>query len=129
MGQCGQGHNTSPITRPKKITGLEGVTVQQISAGTSHSIAWTALPTDRSEIYNILSKCIHEVTTLLCYLSCNVPILCVPLTDKSLPGIVHFVLIFRRLHSHFYVCFLSVTVMDLIVSCPPLHSHPKCKYH
>ncbi len=47
MGQCGQGHTTSPVTRPKKILGLEGITIHQISAGTSHSIAWTALPTDR----------------------------------------------------------------------------------
>lgn len=47
MGQCGQGHNQSPLTRPKKVQGLDGVPVQQISAGTSHSMAWTALPTDR----------------------------------------------------------------------------------
>ena len=47
MGQCGQGHCQSPITRPKLIFGLEGVTVHQISAGTSHSAAWSALPTDR----------------------------------------------------------------------------------
>lgn len=47
MGQCGQGHSQSPITRPRKVVGLEGVAVQQISAGTSHSVAWTALPSDR----------------------------------------------------------------------------------
>ncbi|XP_069137757.1 probable E3 ubiquitin-protein ligase HERC1 isoform X1 [Argopecten irradians] len=47
MGQCGQGHAQSPITRPKKVLGLEGVSVHQISAGTSHSVAWTSLPTDR----------------------------------------------------------------------------------
>ncbi|CAH1796720.1 unnamed protein product [Owenia fusiformis] len=50
MGQCGQGHSQSPITRPRKVPGLEGVSVQQISAGTSHSLAWTALPTDRQVI-------------------------------------------------------------------------------
>ncbi|XP_071965475.1 probable E3 ubiquitin-protein ligase HERC1 isoform X2 [Antedon mediterranea] len=50
MGQCGQSHTTSPITRPKKVVGLEGVTVHQISAGTSHSIVWTALPTDRQVV-------------------------------------------------------------------------------
>ncbi|XP_066501303.1 probable E3 ubiquitin-protein ligase HERC1 isoform X2 [Hoplias malabaricus] len=47
MGQCGQGHTSTPITKPKKVIGLEGVSVQQITAGTSHSLAWTAVPTDR----------------------------------------------------------------------------------
>lgn len=47
MGQCGQGHSTSPITRPRRVLGLEGVPVNQISAGTSHSVFWTALPSDR----------------------------------------------------------------------------------
>ncbi|XP_013415684.1 probable E3 ubiquitin-protein ligase HERC1 isoform X1 [Lingula anatina] len=50
MGQCGQGHTQSPITRPKKVTGLEGTSIHQISAGTSHSVAWTALPTDRQVV-------------------------------------------------------------------------------
>ncbi|XP_033110692.1 probable E3 ubiquitin-protein ligase HERC1 [Anneissia japonica] len=50
MGQCAQGHTTSPIARPKKVVGIEGVTVHQISAGTSHSIVWTALPTDRQVV-------------------------------------------------------------------------------
>ncbi|XP_034402246.1 probable E3 ubiquitin-protein ligase HERC1 isoform X2 [Cyclopterus lumpus] len=47
MGQCGQGHTSTPITKPKKVLGLEGVAIQQITAGTSHSLAWTADPTDR----------------------------------------------------------------------------------
>ncbi|XP_064817753.1 probable E3 ubiquitin-protein ligase HERC1, partial [Oncorhynchus masou masou] len=47
MGQCGQGNSTGPITKPKKVVGLDGVVIQQISAGTSHSLAWTALPRDR----------------------------------------------------------------------------------
>uniref|UniRef100_A0A0L8HTX3 HECT-type E3 ubiquitin transferase n=1 Tax=Octopus bimaculoides TaxID=37653 RepID=A0A0L8HTX3_OCTBM len=50
MGQCGQGHAHSPISKPKKVIGLDGVSIHQISAGTSHSIAWTALPTDRNVI-------------------------------------------------------------------------------
>lgn len=50
MGQCGQGHAQSPITRPKRVIGLDGVSVHQVSAGTSHSVAWTALPTDRPVI-------------------------------------------------------------------------------
>ena len=47
MGQCGQGHNNTSISKPGKVEGLDGVQVQQISAGTSHSIVWTAIPNDR----------------------------------------------------------------------------------
>ncbi|XP_067888501.1 probable E3 ubiquitin-protein ligase HERC1 isoform X5 [Heterodontus francisci] len=47
MGQCGQGHTSTPIAKPKKVIGLEGIPIQQITAGTSHSLAWTAAPTDR----------------------------------------------------------------------------------
>ena len=47
MGQCGLGHAQSPVTRPRKVVGLQGVQVHQIAAGTSHSAAWTALPVDR----------------------------------------------------------------------------------
>ncbi|XP_043542936.1 probable E3 ubiquitin-protein ligase HERC1 isoform X3 [Chiloscyllium plagiosum] len=47
MGQCGQGHTSTPIAKPKKVIGLEGIPIQQITAGTSHSLAWTAPPTDR----------------------------------------------------------------------------------
>ncbi|KAG7232808.1 hypothetical protein INR49_008073, partial [Caranx melampygus] len=38
------------ITKPKKVVGLDGVAIQQISAGTSHSLAWTALPRDRQVV-------------------------------------------------------------------------------
>ena len=48
MGQCGLGHTTTPVWRPRRVLGLEGVPVQQVSAGTSHSCAWTAPPRDRS---------------------------------------------------------------------------------
>ena len=47
MGQCGQGHSQSPVTRPKRVVGLNKVPIHQISAGTSHSMAWTAIPSDR----------------------------------------------------------------------------------
>ncbi|XP_018324237.1 probable E3 ubiquitin-protein ligase HERC1 isoform X2 [Agrilus planipennis] len=50
MGQCGVGHINSPISRPQKVLGLVGVNVRQISAGTSHSIAWTATPTDAQPV-------------------------------------------------------------------------------
>lgn len=52
MGQCGQGHAQSPLTRPRKVIGLDGVNIHQISAGTSHSVAWTSLPIDR--------YCLHQ---------------------------------------------------------------------
>ena len=48
MGQCGQSHNNGSITTPARVQGLEGVHAQQISAGTSHSVVWTAVPMDRS---------------------------------------------------------------------------------
>ena len=47
MGQCGQGHSTGSITLPAKVQGLEGKQIQQITAGTSHSVVWTAVPLDR----------------------------------------------------------------------------------
>ncbi len=47
MGQCGQGHSTGSVIKPARVQGLEDVQVQQIAAGTSHSLAWTALPCDR----------------------------------------------------------------------------------
>ena len=42
-----QGTCNSPVLKPRKVEGLEAVPIHQISAGTSHSIAWTAIPTDR----------------------------------------------------------------------------------
>ena len=47
MGQCGQGHNNGSVMLPQKVKGLEGVRVQQISGGTSHSVVWTATPIGR----------------------------------------------------------------------------------
>ena len=49
MGHCGLGHTNSPICSPQKVKALDGVPIHQISAGTSHSMAWTALPSDRCE--------------------------------------------------------------------------------
>ncbi len=47
MGHCGQGHSNSAILKPSQVRNLEGVRVQQIAAGTSHSVVWTAVPCDR----------------------------------------------------------------------------------
>ena len=46
VGQCGLGH-TGVCHSPQKVKALEGVHIHQVSAGTSHSAAWTALPKDR----------------------------------------------------------------------------------
>ncbi len=47
MGQCGHGHVNSPLVRPMKIkfdyceNNSQSTQIRQISAGTSHSLAWT----------------------------------------------------------------------------------------
>ncbi|KAI6658560.1 hypothetical protein LOD99_15360 [Oopsacas minuta] len=46
IGQCGLGHANTPVYSPTKIITPESGNINQISAGTSHSIIWTALPTD-----------------------------------------------------------------------------------
>lgn len=72
MGQCGQGNSTGPITKPKKVIGLDGVAIQQISAGTSHSLAWTALPRDRlADLLNPFPLC------LISFEGFFFPVLCV----------------------------------------------------
>ncbi|CAG9853588.1 unnamed protein product [Phyllotreta striolata] len=64
MGQCGQGHSSSPINRPLKVIGLEGVPIRQISAGTSHSVAWTSIPSESPHITKHRPFCLdlHEKT-------------------------------------------------------------------
>ncbi len=57
MGQCGQGSSSSSITTPGMVKGLEGVQVQQISAGTSHSVVWTAVPMDRYIYVHVIVVC------------------------------------------------------------------------
>jgi len=61
MGQCGLGHSQGPVTSPKLVTALCGAHVQQVSAGTSHSLAWTAIHSDRCIVdcfcFHIVSKC------------------------------------------------------------------------
>ncbi|KAL3277276.1 hypothetical protein HHI36_012626 [Cryptolaemus montrouzieri] len=64
MGQCGQGHTSTPITRPLRIVGLDGMKIRQISAGTSHSIAWTSIPAESPHIMRHKPFCLdlHENT-------------------------------------------------------------------
>ncbi|KRT81777.1 Regulator of chromosome condensation repeat containing protein [Oryctes borbonicus] len=64
MGQCGQGHANGPILKPQKVLGLNGVSIRQISAGTSHSLAWTAVPFENQQILRHRPFCLdlHERT-------------------------------------------------------------------
>lgn len=72
MGQCGQGHHSNHVSRPLKVVGLNGVNIHQISAGTSHSIAVTAMPFERQQVTWHKPFCLdlHEETFLLlkCFL-------------------------------------------------------------
>ncbi|XP_076880016.1 putative E3 ubiquitin-protein ligase HERC1 isoform X2 [Brachyhypopomus gauderio] len=70
MGQCGQGNSTGPITKPKKVIGLDGVAIQQISAGTSHSLAWTALPRDRQVVAWHRPYCVDLEESTFSHLRC-----------------------------------------------------------
>ncbi|XP_076011637.1 putative E3 ubiquitin-protein ligase HERC1 isoform X3 [Genypterus blacodes] len=70
MGQCGQGNSTGPITKPKKVVGLDGVAIQQISAGTSHSLAWTALPRDRQVVAWHRPYCVDLEESTFSHLRC-----------------------------------------------------------
>lgn len=47
MGQCGLGHSVTPVSTPTKVPQLDGVGIEQLCAGTSHSIVWTTPPIDR----------------------------------------------------------------------------------
>lgn len=62
-GQCGQGHLTA-VLKPRKVLGLEGFPIHQISAGTSHSVAWTAFPVEQQLVIWHRPFCIdlHEDT-------------------------------------------------------------------
>uniref|UniRef100_A0A1B6CXM2 B30.2/SPRY domain-containing protein n=1 Tax=Clastoptera arizonana TaxID=38151 RepID=A0A1B6CXM2_9HEMI len=46
-GQCGQGRISPHVMMPKRVIGLDGIKICQITAGTSHSIAWTMPPSER----------------------------------------------------------------------------------
>ena len=52
MGQLGQGTNVrSTVSTPGKVLGLDGVSIQQISAGSSHALMQTALPSRRKSTH------------------------------------------------------------------------------
>ena len=91
MGQCGLGHSNSPVTKPQRVDLLQDqlkevngngggqangvekkvkneVSIQQISAGTSHSIVWTCPPKQSRPLpqkvqfcIDVTSKCFDEL--------------------------------------------------------------------
>ncbi|XP_044756783.1 probable E3 ubiquitin-protein ligase HERC1 [Coccinella septempunctata] len=67
VGQCGLGHSSTPITRPTKVVGLDDVKIRQISAGTSHSIAWTSIPSESPMVlrHKVFCLDLHENTFAL----------------------------------------------------------------
>ena len=48
MAQCGLGHCTTPVCVPRKVPELDGIKIEQLCAGTTHSVVWTSQPLDRS---------------------------------------------------------------------------------
>ncbi|XP_052792636.1 probable E3 ubiquitin-protein ligase HERC1 isoform X1 [Mya arenaria] len=85
MGQCGQGHSQSPVTRPRKVVGLTKVPVQQISAGTSHSLAWTAVPSDRRMLSLHKAFCVDIQEETFCVLRSFLERYCLGFTDQTPP--------------------------------------------
>ncbi|XP_053543730.1 probable E3 ubiquitin-protein ligase HERC1 isoform X7 [Ictalurus punctatus] len=86
MGQCGQGHTSTPITKPKKVIGLEGVSIQQITAGTSHSLAWTAAPTDRQLVAWHRPFCVDLEESTFTYLRSFLERYCVSISEDTPPA-------------------------------------------
>ncbi|XP_054612956.1 probable E3 ubiquitin-protein ligase HERC1 isoform X1 [Dunckerocampus dactyliophorus] len=86
MGQCGQGHTSTPVTKPKKVLGLEGVSIQQITAGTSHSLAWTAVPTDRQLVAWHRPFCVDLEESTFTYLRSFLESYCDGIGDDAPPA-------------------------------------------
>jgi alpha-tubulin suppressor-like RCC1 family protein len=42
MGQTGLGNSISPTSKPRRVSALDGISITGVSAGTSHSVAWTS---------------------------------------------------------------------------------------
>ncbi|KAJ8286644.1 hypothetical protein GJAV_G00041500 [Gymnothorax javanicus] len=83
MGQCGQGHTSTPVTKPKKVIGLEGVSIQQITAGTSHSLAWTAVPTDRQLVAWHRPFCVDLEESTFAFLRCFLERYCLGISSDA----------------------------------------------
>jgi E3 ubiquitin-protein ligase HERC1 len=87
MGQCGVGDLSSPVKTPQRVKLLEGIPVQQVSTGTSHSVAWTVPPTGRRTLTWHKPYCIEVNPKTFEKLRCFLEQYAVTLSsqDKPLP--------------------------------------------
>ncbi|XP_047141184.2 probable E3 ubiquitin-protein ligase HERC1 isoform X1 [Hydra vulgaris] len=58
MGQCGLGHCFTPVSLPTKVLALDGIKIEQISTGTSHSFAWTTPPLKKKYLVSNKPYCL-----------------------------------------------------------------------
>nr|XP_015798394.2 probable E3 ubiquitin-protein ligase HERC1 isoform X1 [Nothobranchius furzeri] len=109
MGQCGQGHTSTPITKPKKVLGLEGVSIQQITAGTSHSLAWTAVPTDRQLVAWHRPFCVDLEESTFTYLCSFLERYCDGISNDTPPA----PFVSKRDHHHFLLLCMKLLSIHL----------------
>ncbi|XP_029941533.1 probable E3 ubiquitin-protein ligase HERC1 [Salarias fasciatus] len=109
MGQCGQGHTSTPITKPKKVLGLEGVSIQQITAGTSHSLAWTAVPTDRQLVAWHRPFCVDLEESTFTYLRNFLETYCDGISNDTPPA----PFLSKRDHHHFLLLCMKLLSIHL----------------
>ncbi|XP_037548156.1 probable E3 ubiquitin-protein ligase HERC1 [Nematolebias whitei] len=109
MGQCGQGHTSTPITKPKKVLGLEGVSIQQITAGTSHSLAWTAVPTDRQLVAWHRPFCVDLEESTFSYLRNFLERYCDGISNDTPPA----PFLCKRDHHHFLLLCMKLLSIHL----------------
>ncbi|KAM9735319.1 putative E3 ubiquitin-protein ligase HERC1 isoform 7-T8 [Menidia menidia] len=109
MGQCGQGHTSTPVTKPKKVLGLEGVSIQQITAGTSHSLAWTAVPTDRQLVAWHRPFCVDLEESTFTYLRNFLESYCDGISTDTPPA----PFLSKRDHHHFLLLCMKLLSIHL----------------
>ncbi|KAM4720559.1 putative E3 ubiquitin-protein ligase HERC1 isoform 3-T4 [Anableps anableps] len=109
MGQCGQGHTSTPITKPRKVLGLEGVSIQQITAGTSHSLAWTAVPTDRQLVAWHRPFCVDLEESTFTYLRNFLEMYCDGIGNDTPPA----PFLSKRDHHHFLLLCMKLLSIHL----------------
>ncbi|XP_038130884.1 probable E3 ubiquitin-protein ligase HERC1 isoform X2 [Cyprinodon tularosa] len=109
MGQCGQGHTSTPITKPRKVLGLEGISIQQITAGTSHSLAWTAVPTDRQLVAWHRPFCVDLEESTFTYLRNFLETYCDGIGNETPPA----PFLSKRDHHHFLLLCMKLLSIHL----------------
>ncbi|XP_014842886.1 PREDICTED: probable E3 ubiquitin-protein ligase HERC1 isoform X1 [Poecilia mexicana] len=109
MGQCGQGHTSTPITKPRKVLGLEGISIQQITAGTSHSLAWTAVPSDRQLVAWHRPFCVDLEESTFTYLRNFLEMYCDGIGNDTPPA----PFVSKRDHHHFLLLCMKLLSIHL----------------